>query len=241
MAANSNRKSALSHDKIINVAYKLAKKDPVNAMSMRKVATVLKVTPMAIYKYFEDKNDLTAAVIDKHMLESRLVPDEIDPSQWHDWIHTSFLRMWDALASAPNMIRYMTQATSFGPAVLRWQNETLGVFINAGLTPKQALTAHAALSELATGSNILIPVRERGVETVFPSVWSAIKNGTTPNLEDIAKAQSTVEEYPWLLMCGQAMMEDMQDSRRAFCNEMELILDRLALQIQENKKQARKK
>ncbi|RLU02614.1 MAG: hypothetical protein D9N11_08365, partial [Ketobacter sp.] len=80
-----------------------------------------------------------------------------------------------------------------------------------------------------------------GVETVFPSVWSAIKNGTTPNLEDIAKAQSTVEEYPWLLMCGQAMMEDMQDSRRAFCNEMELILDRLALQIQENKKQARKK
>ena len=61
MAANSNRKTALSQDKIINVAYKLAKKDPVNAMSMRKIATVLKVTPMAIYKYFEDKNDLTAA------------------------------------------------------------------------------------------------------------------------------------------------------------------------------------
>ncbi len=240
MAANHNRKSALSQDKIINVAYKLAKKDPVNAMSMRKIATVLKVTPMAIYKYFDDKNELTAAVIDKHMLESQLVPEEVDPKDWRHWIHTSFLRMWDALAEAPNMIRYMTQATSFGPAVLRWQNETLGVLINAGLTPKQSLTAHAALSELATGSNILIPVREQGVENVFPSVWKAIKNGTVPDLKEISDAQSTVAEYPWLLMCGQAMMEDMQDSRRAFCNEMEMILDTLANHIQENKKQARK-
>lgn len=240
MAANNNRKSSLSRDKIVNAAFKLAKKDPLNALSMRKIATVLKVTPMAIYKYFDDKNELTAAVIDKVMLESRLVPDDIDPKNWQEWLRTSFLRMWDAYASAPNMIQYMTHATSFGPAVLTWQNETLGVLINAGLTPKQALTAHAALSELATGSNILIPVREQGIENVFPSIWNAIKQGTVPDLEEISNAQSTVEEYPWLLMCGQAMMEDMHDSRRAFTNEMDLILNTLMHQITENRKQLKK-
>lgn len=240
MAANNNsRKSALSRDKIVNAAYKLAKKDPLNALSMRKIATVLKVTPMAIYKYFEDKNELTAAVIDKQMTDSRLVPDEVDPTHWREWIRTSFLRMWDAYASAPNMIQYMTHATSFGPAVLRWQNATLGVLINAGLTPKQALTAHAAMSELATGSNILIPVREQGVEKAFPSVWQAIKSGKVPTVEDITSAQGTVEDYPWLLMCGQAMMEDMQDSRRAFTNELELLLDSLDSQITQNRKQAK--
>lgn len=241
MAANSApRKSTLSRDKIVSAAYKLAKKDPLNALSMRKIASVLKVTPMAIYKYFADKNELTAAVIDKQMMESRLIPEEIDPKNWKEWIRTSFLRMWDGYASAPNMIQYMTHATSFGPAVLSWQNETLGVLINAGLTPKQALTSHAAMSELATGSNILIPVREQGVEKVFPSIWEAIKTGKVPTPEDMTNVHSTVQDYPWLVMCGQAMMEDMQDSRRAFENELEMMLDSVANQIAQNKKQAKK-
>lgn len=230
----TSRKTNLSRERIINAAYKLARKDPLNALSMRKIATVLKVTPMAIYKYFDDKNDLTAAVIDKQMTDSHLVPDELDPKDWRLWLNTSFLRMWDAYASAPNMIAYMTHATSFGPAVLRWQNETLGVLINAGLTPKQALTAHAALSELATGSNILVPVREKGVERVFPSIWKALKNGDELELDALGEAHSAVQDYPWLVMCGQAMMEDMQDSRRAFQNEMELILDSIAGQIAAN-------
>ncbi|MVF13161.1 TetR/AcrR family transcriptional regulator [Ketobacter sp. MCCC 1A13808] len=230
------RKTALSRDRIINAAYKLAKKDPMNALSMRKIATVLKVTPMAIYKYFADKNELTAAVIDKQLTDSHLVPEEIDRNDWRLWLKTSFSRMWDAYDSAPNMIPYMTHATSFGPAVLQWQNETLGVLINAGLTPKQSLTAYAAMSELATGSNILVPVRERGVEKVFPTIWIALKNGTVPLPDEISKAHNSVEDYPWLLMCGQAMIEDMKDSRRAFINGLDLILDSVNCQILANQK-----
>ncbi|HBO92001.1 MAG TPA: hypothetical protein DD667_01885, partial [Gammaproteobacteria bacterium] len=71
-------------------------------------------------------------------------------------------------------------------------------------------------------------------------VWQAIKKGTVPDMEDISNAQSTVEAYPWLLMCGQAMMEDMHDSRRAFTNEMDLILNTLTHQISDNKKQLKK-
>ncbi len=234
--SSTQRKTALSRERIVKAAYKVAKKDPVNALSMRKIATVLKVTPMAIYKYFEDKNELTAAVIDMHLTESRLVPEEIDASDWRTWIITAFLRMWDAYAQAPNMLQYMTHATNFGPAVLSWQNETLKVLINAGLTPKQALTGHAALSELATGNNILIPVREKGVQKVFPSIWKALQDGEAPDPEDLQNGSISVVEYPWLLMCGQAMMEDMQDSRVAFQNEMELILETLEKQIADNKK-----
>src|SRR5690606_15243528 len=114
-------------------------------LSMRKIATKLKVTPMAIYKYFSDKNELTAAVIDLQMMESKLIPHELDPTEWRAWIRESFLRMWDAYAEAPGMAQYMSHATSFGPAVLNWQNETLKVLITAGLTPKQALTGQAAM------------------------------------------------------------------------------------------------
>lgn len=234
-ASSTTRKTSLSRERIVNAAYKLAKKDPLNALSMRKIATTLKVTPMAIYKYFEDKNELTAAVIDRHLTESNLVPDDIDPQDWRTWLSTSFLRMWDAYDQAPGMIQYMTHATSLGPAVLSWQNEILKVLINSGLTPKQSLTAHAAMSELATGNNILIPVRRQGVEKVFPSIWKDLQAGKVPDLNELNKSPISIVEYPWLLMCGQAMMEDMQDSRAAFCNEMELILNSIERQIAENK------
>lgn len=228
------RPSALSREKIVKAAYQLAKKDPVNALSMRKIATKLKVTPMAIYKYFEDKDELTAAVIDMHMTKSDLIPEDIDSADWRQWIKSAFMRMWDAYDAAPSMVQYMTKAGSFGPAVLSWQNQALKVLISAGLTPKQALTAHAAMAELATGSSILMPIRKQGVERTFPSIWKAMQEGKVPELSDLTEGAKSIVDYPWLMMCGQAMLEDMQDSRRAFTEEIELILESLALQIQAN-------
>lgn len=227
---------ALSHERIVKAAYQLAKKDPVNALSMRKIAGKLKVTPMAIYKYFDDKDELTAAVIDMHMTKSNLIPEEVEQSEWRTWIKSAFLRMWDAYDEAPSMVQYMTKAGSFGPAVLSWQNECLKVLISAGLTPKQALTAHAAMAELATGSSILMPIRRQGVERTFPTIWQAIQEGNVPDIADLNEGTNIVD-YPWLMMCGQAMLEDMQDSRKAFAEEIELILDSLALKIAANQAQ----
>ncbi|HEX4937187.1 MAG TPA: TetR/AcrR family transcriptional regulator [Candidatus Kapabacteria bacterium] len=239
MTTTSNapaRTSALSRDRIIKAAYQIAKKDPNDALSMRKIATKLKVTPMAIYKYFSDKSELIAAVVDHQMTESNLIPDNIDHSDWRSWVKESFLRMWDAYDSSPGMAQYMSHATSFGPAVLNWQNETLKVLITAGLTPKQALTAHAAMAELATGSTILVPIRQQGVEKVFPTIWKDLKAGKAPDLSELNNGPVSVVDYPWLLMCGQAMLENMHNSRDAFSAELDLILDGLTLQLAENKK-----
>jgi len=231
----TEKSPALSRDRIVKAAYQLAKKDPINALSMRKIASKLKVTPMAIYKYFKDKDELTAAVIDMHLTRSNLIPDDINESDWRRWILGSFLRMWDAYYEAPGMVQYMSHATTLGPAVLNWQNEALKVLITAGLTPKQALTAHAAMAELATGSTILVPIRKQGVEKVFPSIWKALHEGTAPDLSSLSGNGVSVVDYPWVVMCGQAMLEDMQNSRQAFSNGIELILDGLEKQIADNK------
>ncbi len=235
-AQSSSRGTPLSQERIVKAAYQLAIKDPRNALSMRKIASRLKVTPMAIYKYFNDKDELTAAVIDMHLNRSNLIPQDIDPNNWREWIKASFLNMWDAYQSAPNIVQYMSMASTFGPAVLSWQNEILKVLITAGLTPKQALTALAAMSELATGSSFLVPIRRQGVERIFPSVWKELSEGRIPKLEDL-DGENSMFEYPWLLMCGQAMLEDMQDSRAAFATELDLVLVSVGLQIEQNKSQ----
>jgi AcrR family transcriptional regulator len=232
----TGKSTALSRDRIVKAAYQLARKDPLNALSMRKIATRLKVTPMAIYKHFSDKNELTAAVIDMQMEESRLVPEDLDQNDWRGWILESYLRMRDTYDAAPGMLHYMTHATVLGPSVLHWQNETLKVLINAGLTPKQAITAQAAMAELAAGSAILVPIRRQGMEKVFPTVWKDLKEGKAPDLAEASKAGVSPVDYPWVVLCGQAMLEDMQDSRAAFVTELNLFLDGLEKQIAGNLK-----
>ncbi len=234
-ADTTEKTAALSRDRIVKAAYQLAKKDPINALSMRKIASKLKVTPMAIYKYFKDKDELTAAVIDMQMTRSKLIPEDVDPTNWREWIRSSFQRMRDAYDEAPGMVQYMSHATTLGPAVLTWQNECLKVLITAGLTPKQALTTYSAIAELATGSCILVSIRKQGVERVFPSIWKDLTEGKVPNLNEMNSNGVSVVDYPWVLMCGQAMLEDMQNSRQAFCNEMDLILDSVENKIAENK------
>ncbi len=233
---NTPPKAALSKERIVDAAYKLAKEDPVNALSMRKVAGVLDVTPMAIYKYFDDKNQLTAAVIDRHLTESDLVPDAVDYPEWRHWITESYLRLWDAFDQSPGMIHYMTNATSLGPAVLSWQNEILKVLINAGLTPKQALNGHTTMSELAIGNSIMVPLRNRGLETLFPSIWEDLQAGKVPDLNQLNQSDIPLVDYPWVLMTGQAMMEELQNSRKAFYTELCLVLDSLENHIVVNNK-----
>jgi len=228
---------ALSRIRIINAAYQLAKKDPINALSMRKIATKLKVTPMAIYKYFDDKNALTTAVIDMHLKKSNLIPMDIDPeSDWRTWVKASFLRMWDAYDSAPGMIQYMSNATSLGPAVLDWQNEVLKVLINAGFTPQQAGIAHIAMTELAAGSTILAPIRRQNIEQVFPITWSATTDTRLMQSQpDNTSSEDPAVEYPWLLMCKDAVIEYMENSRSAFSSELDLLLNGLEASLPANK------
>ena len=95
--ARTSKSSPLSKERIIKAAYKLAIKDPTTTLSMRKIAAKLNVTPMAIYNYIEDKDDLTSAVVDTHLKKSNLIPTDIDPdSHWREWIKDSFLRLRNA-------------------------------------------------------------------------------------------------------------------------------------------------
>lgn len=231
-SSNGNKNSHLSRERIVETAHQLALKNPTSALSMRKIASELKVTPMAIYKYFADKSELTSAVIDTHMQSSNLTPDDLDPKDWRLWTRTAFTRMWEAFDAAPGMVHFMNNTSTLGPAVLSWQNDCLGVLINAGLPPKEALTAVATMAELATGSAILVPIRKQGMQKLFPTIWTDLMDGKVPDLEGFDTTAALEQyPYPWLMMCANSILEDMHDSRRAFGDELDLVLDGLELRL----------
>lgn len=64
-------------------------------MSLRRVAEALSVTPMALYRYVESREDLLGGVADLVLREAAVTDHPAD--DWRDWACAAFTKIRDAL------------------------------------------------------------------------------------------------------------------------------------------------
>jgi AcrR family transcriptional regulator len=57
-------RNPLSRERIVENAFRLLEQDGWDALSMRRLAQELDVWPMAVYRYFRDKDELVDALVD---------------------------------------------------------------------------------------------------------------------------------------------------------------------------------
>ena len=81
-AATTPRRTPLDVDRILDAALALVRTEGADAFSMRRLASTLGVTPMALYKWFDDRDALLDALGDRVFGSFRL-PDDID-APWID-------------------------------------------------------------------------------------------------------------------------------------------------------------
>ena len=53
----------MTRDRILKAAHRALRRKGANALSLRKIATDVRLTPMAIYRHFRDKDDLLDALV----------------------------------------------------------------------------------------------------------------------------------------------------------------------------------
>lgn len=79
---SAGRRTPLDVDRILDAALALIRADGADAFSMRRLATALHFTPMALYKWFDDRDALLDALGDRTFGTFRLPPDIDGP--WLD-------------------------------------------------------------------------------------------------------------------------------------------------------------
>ena len=62
----------LDPDKLAATALEIADAEGLDAVTIRRLAQLHDVTPMALYRHFSDKNDLLAAIGDRLLADIRL-------------------------------------------------------------------------------------------------------------------------------------------------------------------------
>jgi TetR/AcrR family transcriptional regulator, tetracycline repressor protein len=132
------RGAGLSREKVLVAALAITDAEGLDALSFRRLASDLGVTPMALYRYVENKDELLDALAD-------LVLSELPEPPTGDW-RTQLRAMARAfrtvLVAHPTLVPLFQSRPLLGPAGLRSANAVLRVLRSAGFSPEQSAVVY---------------------------------------------------------------------------------------------------
>ena len=181
------RRVPLSRDRVLRAAVVLADQIGIESLSMRRLAEVLGVVPMALYKHVANKEELLDGMID-------VVVGEIDPpvhgADWKSAVRQRILSARQALLRhpwAPQVIESKKNPTS---VVLAYMDSMIGLFRAGGFSV--SLTHHVMHT---IGSRILGFTQElfndsRSVDPEMQAVMMRELGPVFPNVLAVAMAAS---------------------------------------------------
>lgn len=129
------RSKMLTHEEIIDAALRLIQAQGLSGITMRAVATELGVTPMAMYHYFADKNELIRTVVGS--ISSSRQALRVDESGWEKCLRRYLLLTWEESTRYPGVGAYLIDQPSLGLTAEKLQ-EGIRFFEDAGFSPRTA-------------------------------------------------------------------------------------------------------
>jgi AcrR family transcriptional regulator len=187
-------RSRLTRAAVVDRALALTDKSGLDALTIRKLATALGVTPMALYWHFRGKEELFDGLAERVWSEVDLSVDRSVP--WTEQIRallTSLLTVLRAHSAAPQLLR--SGKLNSEPA-LNATELALDILRTAGFSPKDA--SDAARSALWTG--ITLVMSEPGVESLDDAERAELQRK-----KQVTLATQSPAKYPRLVECAVPM------------------------------------
>ncbi|MER5867532.1 TetR/AcrR family transcriptional regulator C-terminal domain-containing protein [Kitasatospora sp. NPDC002040] len=141
---------ALTAERIVAAAVAIADAEGLAALSMRRVAAGLAVSPMALYRHVADKDDLLVRMIDAVFADCALPAER--PPGWREPLALAARTLWDAFRAhqwlAPALSLTRPQLAVNALPFTEW---ALAALDGRGLDPWTVLTAHLTLLAYVRG------------------------------------------------------------------------------------------
>jgi AcrR family transcriptional regulator len=147
-AAKLEPRRRLTRERVLEAAIAHADAGGLEALTMRQLAEMLQVAPMALYRHVANKDDLIDAMVD-------VVFSEIGvPAGGGDWqaaMRRRSIAVRDALERHPWAVGLMESRRSPGPANLRHHDAVIGRLRAAGFDVAMAAHAYSLLDSYVYG------------------------------------------------------------------------------------------
>lgn len=139
---------ALSRERVLRAALDLVDREGVEALTMRRLAHELGVTPMALYNHVGDKSELLDGIADQ-VVRELATPDAGLP--WQERVRTCMTELRRVCLEHPNAVPLIQTTRATTPALLRPFELVVDALEQAGLPAGRALEAWSALVGLTLG------------------------------------------------------------------------------------------
>ena len=190
----------LTAERILAAARAIARRDGIEAVSMRRLAEELDVWPMSVYRYFRDKDELLDAVVGSAAADVA-APDPQLP--WREQIAEVATAIRAALEPSDLAARLPRAALS--PGVLGLSEIGVSILTEAGFTAEDAARSWHLVLGYACSRPPAAPGR---------AAHSAL-------------AGLSHDEYPALAAAAAPYADALSDDAAAFADGLEVVLDGL--------------
>ncbi len=195
-AAEEPDRPRLSKSAVVSRALELADRVGVDSLTIRRLATELGVTPMALYWHFRSKEDLLSALSDHIWDEVDLAVDPQAP--WPDQLRAIMESLVGVLRAHPSGAQLVLSHKKESDGSMRAAEIALGLLRGAGFDPEQA-------SEITRGgmwAAITLVMSEPGFE---PDVKAGLDDAERAELQRRKQVQMALlpaDRFPHLVECA---------------------------------------
>jgi TetR/AcrR family transcriptional regulator, tetracycline repressor protein len=193
-ARGEGDRARLTRGSVVDRAMQIADAAGLDALTIRKLAQELGVTPMALYWHFRSKDALLDGLAER--VWSEIDVDVDDAAPWPDQLRgllESLLRVLRAHPAAPSLLLHKESQNEF---FLRATETTLEVLRNAGFDSRYA--SEIARSTLWTG--ITLVMSEPGISSLDADDRTELQRR-----KQVVFATLPTARYPRLVECAAPM------------------------------------
>lgn len=126
----------------------IIERDGITTLSMRRVATELGSSPMAIYRHVRDKDELLVLVLDEL---AREVPRPVLATEPRTRLAQVCRTMHDGLATYPWVVDVLAQGDLIAPSILWLVEEIVDTLLQCGLSRTEAADGYRAIWQFTVG------------------------------------------------------------------------------------------
>ena len=205
-------RTRLSRSFVLQAAVALADRDGLDGFSMRRLAQVLGVVPMALYKHVANKDELLDGMVE--IVFAEIESPSID-DDWRSAMRSRAISARDALKRHSWAIGLM-ETRNPGPANLRNHNAVMGCLREAGFSFETAIHAYSLQDAYIYG--FALQEKTLGFQTPADAGEAVQRR---------AQAIGMLEDYPYLAEIAARLPKSGFDHAIEFAWGLDLILDGL--------------
>jgi AcrR family transcriptional regulator len=130
-------KPPLSVDAVVKAGLRILRKEGIDAVSMRRVATELDTGPASLYVYVTNRQDLLNKMFDAVVAEVDL-SDPPDRKRWREQLETYATSARDTMNRYPGIARVPLANIPTGPNAMRAADHAVGILRAGGVDERSA-------------------------------------------------------------------------------------------------------